>query len=108
MGETPQTTGQPNQPGQPGTGDKPQPGGQGRELRKTKHGIPEPRAKAKLAQLPEPEPQKAREEEAEGSKPAGQGDEGKEIHKPLPAFTALTTATERAAKLPFPVPYLWA
>ena len=36
----------------------------------------------------------------EGSKPAGQGDEGKQTHKPSAAATARTTATERAAKAP--------
>ncbi len=99
---------QPNQPDHPGMGINPQPGGHGREPRKTRQGTPDPRAKAKLAQEPEPLPQNAVEEQEEGSKPVGQGDDGKETHKPLAAFTALTTATERAANLPFPVPYLWA
>jgi hypothetical protein len=40
----------------------------------------------------------------EGSKPAGQGDEGKQTHKPLAVATARTTATERAAKAPGPEP----
>jgi hypothetical protein len=34
----------------------------------------------------------------------GQGEEGKETHKPLAAATARTTATERAAKAPRPDP----
>ena len=81
-------------------GDKPQPAGHGTDPRNTRHGTPEPRAKAREAHDPEPAPQKAREEEAEGSKPAGQGDEGKQTHKPSAAATARTTATERAAKIP--------
>ena len=98
--------GQLNQPNQPGTGASPHRDGHGIEPRKTKHGTSEPRAKAREAQEPEPLPQNAREEEEEGSKPTGQGDDGKETHKPLAAFTPFTTATDRAAKLPFPVPYL--
>ena len=95
---------QPNQPDHPGTGIKPQLGGHGREPKKTRDGTPEPRAKAREAHEPEPLPQKAREEEAEGSKPAGQGDEGKQTHKPSAVATALTTATDRAAKAPGPEP----
>ena len=41
-----------------------------------------------------------REEEAEGSKPAGQEEAGKATHKPAAAATARTTATERAANAP--------
>ena len=82
-------------------GDKPQPVGQGKEEpKKTRDGTPEPRAKAREAHEPEPPPQKALEEKQEGSKPDGQGDDGKETHKPLAAATARTTATERAAKAP--------
>lgn len=99
--------GQANQPDHPGTVASPQRVGQGTEPRKIKHGTLEPRAKASEAQEPEL-PQNAFEEEEEGSKPVGQGDDGKETHKPLAAFTALTTATERAANLSLPVPYLWA
>ena len=84
--------------------DKPQPVGQGREPKKTKHGTPEPRAKAREAHDPEPAPQKALEEDLEGSKPAGQAQEGKQTHKPPAAATARTTATDRAAKAPGPEP----
>ncbi len=97
-------TEQPNQPDQPGTGDKPQPAGQGREPKKTRDGTPDPTANARELHEPDPKPQKAREELAEGSKPAGQGDEGKQTHKPPAAATARTTATERAARLPGPEP----
>ena len=95
---------QPNQPDHPGTGINPQPGGHGREPRKIRQGIPEPRAKAKLAHDPEPDPEKAREEEAEGIKSAGHAEEGKATHKPLAAFTASITATDRRAKDPLPDP----
>lgn len=52
--------------------------------------------------MPEPEPEKAL---GEGSKPGGQGEAGNDTHKPPPAATARTTATERRAKAERPEPH---
>lgn len=61
-------------------------------------------AKAREAQEPEPSPEKQREAEAEGSKPVGQGEEGKESSKPPSVAKWRIKAQERAAKAPRPGP----
>ncbi|WP_027405018.1 hypothetical protein [Aphanizomenon flos-aquae] len=54
--------------------------------------------------MPEPRPEKHRDDDAEGTRPAGQEDDGNATHKPPAAPTAETTATERRAKEPRPAP----
>jgi len=85
----------------------PQPAGAGTPAgRNTRQGTPDPRAKAKDAQLPDPSPENATDDRPEGRKPAGQGDDGNDTHTPPEADTARTQATDRAANDPRPEPKL--
>jgi len=70
----------------------------------TKHGTPQPAAKASDAHEPEPAPQKQKEEEEEGATPTGQADDGNEKSGAPADATARTNATERAAKVPRETP----
>jgi hypothetical protein len=89
----------------PSRDTRPQPAGAGTpEGRNTRQGIPEPRAKANDAQVPEPSPENATADRPEGCKPAGQGEPGNDTQTPPEAATARTQATERAAKAPRPEP----
>ncbi len=68
--------------------------------RKTMEARPRPRARARLAHEPEPEPEKQAAADREGTRPAGQGADGKERKTRGPAAdaSATTSAAERRAK----------
>ncbi len=66
----------------------------------TKHGTPQPAAKASDAHEPEPAPQKQEDEEEEGATPTGHAPDGKEKSGALTPPSARTNATERAANEP--------
>ena len=72
--------------------------------RKTRQGTPRPTARARDDQDPEPKPPKQREGDEEGTKPGGQGEQGKDNQQPPALDTARTQAVERAAKEPRPRP----
>lgn len=83
---------------------KPQPaGGETVGGNQTKQGTPKPLASASEAHEPEPSPRKQTAGSGEGTRPAGQGEAGKETQTDEGADEhAPTTATDLRAKAPRP------